>query len=145
MCQGEYRDFVARLPELQRIVDESDTKVNYVGNLVESVRRRGKGVIVYFPLKAGLRKLAERIPDSLILTGDVSSIKEREKIRSQFDKGKILLMTSAGSRSYNFHAGNQVVFYTIPFEIEVFIQTVGRVARPMVSKYSEIDVYLPSA
>ena len=52
-------------------------------------------------------------------------------------------MTAAGARSLNFHAGNQVVFYDIPWELEFFIQVVGRVARPMVSTYDHADIYLP--
>lgn len=139
----EYREFVARLPALQEYVDNTETKLAMVSDLVNKLLIENKGIIVRFVLKSAIQKFQQRIKASTkILTGETSK-KEIKEILSWFGPGKVLIVTAAGSRSYNLHAGNQVVFYGVPWELESFSQQIGRVARPLVSTYSYVDVYIP--
>lgn len=138
-----YKSFVTRMPALQKCVDESATKLNEVAVLLKRLRNEGKGVIVYFALKHAMADLIRLVGGEYrVLTGD-TELEDRSIIREWFGPSKILYMTAAGSRSLNLHAGNQIVFYDVPFEIEFFVQTIGRVARPLVSTFDHIDVYLP--
>jgi superfamily II DNA or RNA helicase len=141
--QGTYKDFVSRLPEMQKIIDLSETKQRFVYKIVRALLDEDKGVIVYFPFKEALQKFNTKFNNmGMVLNGN-TSLKKRRKIREGFGDGKLILMTSAGGKSYNFHAGNQIVFYTIPFAVLDFIQVIGRQARPLVSEFDFIDVHMP--
>lgn len=141
MVDGEYKDFVVRLPGLQRIVDLSETKLNLATSLIQRLVDENKGVIVFFSIKAAMEELRQRIKAETMVIDGSKTTKQRVKVRENFDKGKVIFMTWAGSKSLNLQAGNQVVFYNTPFEIELFAQTIGRVARPSVSEYDKVEVH----
>ena len=137
------RDFVNRLPSLQLVSDLSETKQGRVRKFLTLLHKNGVGCLVFFPLKKPLRKLMDSLDFSVeVLTGD-TSLDERSRIKDEFTSKTILFCTSAGSKSFNFHLVNKVIFYTVPFEIETFGQMIGRAARPFVSTFSHIEVYLP--
>lgn len=137
------RDFVNRLPVLQMTVDMSETKLQRFVDGLEKFHKIGKGCLVFFVLKAPLFEISRRLSfPHEILTGETSQV-ERFRIKDEFTPETVILCTSAAARSYNFQAVNTVVFYTIPFEVEVFAQMVGRVARPFVSKYEYVRIITP--
>lgn len=139
----EYREWVIRLPRLQHTVDLSQTKMLAIKKIIDFHHRSNKGLLVFFPYKEPMRRLKDLLEyDVEVFTGETSQ-KERFRIRDEFVEDKILLCTSAAARSLNFHAVNTVLFYTVPFEIEFFIQVIGRVARPFVSKHEYVVVLIP--
>ena len=143
VVDGEYKDFVVRLPALQEMVDKSETKLNFISELTNNLTSEGKGVIVRFCLKAAIEDFISRIKaPTKVLTGETSD-KEIKEIVKWFGPKKVLISTAAGGRSYDLHKANQIIFYSIPWEIEGIGQQVGRVARPMVSEFDEVDVHIP--
>ena len=55
----------------------------------------------------------------------------------------LLVMTSAAAESLNLPKFNHVIFYSVPFSVGAFIQSVGRIAR-MDSEYiDDLHVYIP--
>lgn len=139
------KEFGLRLHELQILVDLFESKVKLVYSLVNSLLLKGLGIIVYFSYIESLEHFSKLdfAGDKLLLTGSVTSNFRRSSIRREFGPGKVLFMTSAGSRSFNFEKGNQVVFYDIPWSVETTVQTIGRVARPLVSKFECIYIHTP--
>ena len=143
MVNGEYREFVTRLPALQEVVDNTETKLSFISELVNNLILEGKGVIVRFSLKSAMDKFGSRIKAPIKkLTGETSA-KEIAEIIKWFGPGRVLLSTAAGGRSYDLYRANQVVFYSVPWEIEGVGQQIGRVARPLVSQFEEVDVHIP--
>jgi len=139
----DLREFVNRLHPLQRVVDFTDIKV---GRFIKALNKRAankKGCLVYFAIKDSLHNLSKQFNHKHeILTGETSS-DERMRIREEHNSATVIFCTTAGSRSFNFHAVDTVMFYNMPFEIEVFQQMIGRVARPFVSEYNAIKVIIP--
>jgi len=132
-----------RLHDLQGVVDDSESKKGMAISLVRDLIREDKGVIVYFSRKTAMKEIAERAEvEYRIIDGSVS-VDKRNKIKEWFGPRKVIYMTYAGSRSLNLELGNQIVFYECPWEVEIFIQTVGRCARQFVSKYEFVDVWMP--
>lgn len=140
---SDLREFVNRLHPLQRVVDLSDLKMNRVVEGLKKFKARGKGCLVFFVIKDSLYELERRLPFKVeIITGETSSL-ERGRIKDEFVKDRFILCTPAGARSFNFHQVNTVLFYTVPFEVELFAQMIGRVARPFVSEYEHVDIIIP--
>lgn len=144
LADGEgVKNFVNRLPDLEAVVDDSLSKKSMVAAHVNYLIANGKGVILFFTRKVAMEDMKKRIKaESRLLTG-ATSIIDRTKIREWFGPGRVILMTWAGARSLNLEAGNQVVLYTTPWELELFIQLIGRMVRPLVSKFEKVDVWIP--
>lgn len=139
----DLRNFVNRLHPLQRVVDNSDIKLQRFKNALIRYKKRSQGCLVYFAIRDSLTELQRILPfDVEVITGSTSQ-KDRFRIKDEFVKDKILFCTAAGAKTLNFHAVDTVMFYNIPFEIELFIQMIGRIARPFVSEFEKIKVIMP--
>ncbi len=139
----DLREFVNRLHPLQRAVDLTETKLGRFYKALTKYKSEGRGCLVYFAIKDSLYALRDRLNFHVeILTGD-TSLEDRGRIKDEFAKDKFILCTAAGSRSFNFEAVNTVMFYNVPFEIEIFDQFIGRVSRPFITKHDKIIVIMP--
>lgn len=135
------KEFGARLPELQRITDLCVKKQFRVRCIIEKIKEEGG--LIYFPMKEALHLFESRLNAlTEILTGDTSQ-DERGRIKDELAPGMWVHCTNAASQSLNLHAVNNIVFYTLPFDILTVIQMIGRVARPFVSSYDVVNVYIP--
>lgn len=157
----EYKDFAARLPDLQLVANgtlgsqgEFDVCRKYVSSkelsfleLLNKLLSAGKSVVAFTYHRKTHSRLTHLIKNHLtackklyLLTGDTSS-KEVDRIESEFSSSaEIVFMTSAGGESLNLQASNVVVFFDLPFSVGTLIQIIGRVAR-MDSAFDFMDVY----
>lgn len=162
----DVRDFGARLPDLQLVVDgavlenrEPNTRARIMSKerlllkgLKKSYASSGdKAVIVFcyfgltykrlkFVLEHAVGKLGF---DRLLTLNAATSTQKRTEICKEFGPRDLLLLTSAGKESLNLKAADELWFYDIPFSLGDVIQTVGRMTR-MDSVYSDFKVYLPA-
>lgn len=158
----DYRDFAARLPDLQRIVDNS-TEMGRVKNtstrlatketiLLRGMKEQldsGECIIVYadfYDTLDRLRYVFENVKgfeyNTLYILDGSTTLTQRTNIQKHFGPGDILLMTSAGKESLNLQQSHILWLYDIPFSLGATLQVIGRIAR-MDSKFEQFDVYLP--
>ena len=55
----------------------------------------------------------------------------------------IVLSTAGGSESLNMQFANHVFFYSIPFSVGQFVQTLGRITRMDSDHLNDLHTYLP--
>jgi SNF2 family DNA or RNA helicase len=159
---GTYKDFAARLPDLQIAVDTclrgSDFSIPTQSSclytskeakcleLIEKKLAEGKAVIVYSSLRESLDRLKYLIGgrfcgvDLHVVTGS-TTLAKREQIVNEFAPRSIILMTGAGGESLNLQVSNTVIFFNLTFSIGEFIQVVGRVVR-MNTEHEFMEVYI---
>lgn len=136
----ELREFVTRLPSLQRAVDMSRTKQKALIQMLNELREQERGALIFFPFKEPLRAFLDLVDFPVkVMTGETSLLK-RFEIQTYLKEHEFLFCTAAAARSLNLQIVDSVIFYTIPFELEIFMQMVGRVARPFVSKYEKVYI-----
>lgn len=154
------RQFVARLPDLQKVVNGSvDHKGNYRSGptlsckerkLVETLNmlyERDEGVIVFTNLLYTLDRFRVVAPHTNFkefhyMSGDSPDFL-RKAIAEKMAPGVVLFATMVGGVSLNMQAVNNVVFYDIPWSVGNVLQCVGRVAR-VDSTYDSQNVYFIS-
>lgn len=158
----DYREFAARLPDLQRIVDNSTdiertknestrlaTKEIILLTRLKEQLDSGEGVIVYVDFHDTLDRLKYVFQNvrgfafrTLFTLDGSDTLNERIRIQQNFGPGDILLMTSAGKESLNLQQSHTLWLYDIPFSLGSTLQVIGRIAR-MDSKFEQFDVFLP--
>jgi len=140
---GTYKDFAARLPDLQRAADTGgdgedlskvSSKERRCVELVAKKLAEDKAVIVYSSLKDPVDRLKKLFKkefpdvDIYVITG-ATSLEKREDVVESFKKKSIIVMTGAGGESLNLQVSNTVIFFNLTFSIGEFVQVVGRVVR----------------
>lgn len=155
------KDFGARLHDLQRVCDFSDSSLQEINkdfipnklkimlSTVKSIMDRNESTLIYFEYKDSL-ELAERIllehKDELgfnkiyRLTG-AEKESDRAKIESNLGLKEIILCSQAASQSRNLQRANNIICFHLPWSCGRLIQVLGRVCR-MDSTYSQQNVYL---
>lgn len=155
----DYRNFVARLSDLQLVVDNAvapgrvlnkdlkniGAKEQLLLDVLEEKLLEDKAVIIYTFHTKSLRRLKYLIEtkydmDVYTITGDTSEFRRR-KIEEVFKKRDVVIMTGAGGESLNLQASGVLIFYSLSFSVITFIQVVGRIAR-MDSTHEEMEVYI---
>ncbi len=133
----------ARLPGLQKIVDQCPEKKNKLLELVDKYKSGGCIVYVnYIDIVDQIKELFdENDIDYQFIIGDVSR-NERKKVKKWFTEdssNKVLIISSAGGQSLNLQATNTLIFYDTPFGFGAFSQTRGRVVR-MFSDHKNFNI-----
>jgi SNF2 family DNA or RNA helicase len=140
---GDPKSWVARMFDLQRLVDGDRNKLQV---LAEEVKNRlASGVIIYAGYYDAMAKI-EGVLDKLkishkAITGRMAT-KDRLESKDWFNAepcGKVLIISNAGSSSINIQATNELILFNIPVGIGLFMQACGRIAR-MNSKYKHFNV-----
>ena len=142
--------FASRLHDLQRCVDGSiDLDGNYcekrgskfyvVESLLKSILSKGESVILVcdYIFTLDLLKSADLGYPIYEKSGRVSQIPDKFPC--------VLVMTSAAAESLNLKQFNHVVFYSIPFSVGAFVQSVGRISRIDSEHLGDLHVYIPSS
>lgn len=161
------RDFGARLPDLQLVVDgavKKNREPNFdctLGSkervLLEGLQEsfassEHKAAVVFcyfnatfarleFVLRHGVGKLGY---SRLLTLTAADSVERRVEISREFSPGDVALITSAGKESISLRAADEMWLYDVPFSMGDTLQAVGRMTR-MDSDYRDFTVYVPVA
>lgn len=160
------RDFGARTPDLQLVVDNAvlegrePNRRRELGSkerlllegLRESFEADGKCVVVscYFVLtfrrlKFVLESAAGKLGFDRVLTIEADhTTEERRRAVRDFGPGDVLLMSSAGKESLNLGQSDELWMYNVLWSARDAMQTVGRITR-MDSEHESFEVVLPLA
>jgi len=154
------KDFGARLHDLQRICDFSDSSLQEISkdfipnklkvmlSTVKSVMNRNESTLIYFEYIDSL-ELAERIllehKDDIgfnkmyRLTG-AEKESDRSKIESNLGLKEIVLCSQAASQSRNLQRANNIICFHLPFSCGKLVQLCGRVCRTDTT-YNNQNIY----
>ncbi len=154
------KDFGARLHDLQRICDFSDSSLQEISkdfipnklkimlSTVKSVMNRNESTLIYFEYIDSL-ELAERIllehKDDIgfnkmyRLTG-AEKESDRSKIESNLGLKEIILCSQAASQSRNLQRANNIICFHLPFSCGKLVQLCGRICRTDTT-YNNQNIY----
>ena len=156
MLHGSERDFAARLPDLQKVVNGSvDLDGNYrsdnalsskevlLVDVLNKIATANSGCVVftsYLDTMQRFHKLESQLKFSNVfyMTGD-TPVDERGRIAKAFGQNDVLFATKVGGISLNLQACNNVVFMDIPWSVGDVLQACGRITR-MDSKFPVMNV-----
>ena len=158
------RDFGARLPDLQMVVDNAvleDREPNrqavlgskeraLLEGLRESFTQEGKAVVVFCYFVATFERLKFVLDHAVgklgfdrVLTIEAKDpMEKRLGVVRDLGPGDVLLMSSAGKESLNLKASDEIWMYNIPWSAGDAMQAVGRITR-MDSEYRSFTVVMP--
>lgn len=119
-------------------------KVDDIISLLQGDLKEEK-VVVFSKHKQPLRHLALRMNEigvkHITYSGDVVDIKEREKLRREFQEDpavQVALVTTAAEMGFDFHAAHYMIFINHIYNPARIDQIRGRIDRPIVQKSSFI-------
>lgn len=143
------KDFGARLHDLQRIVDFSDSslqekysgitpnKMREMMSVVKSIMDKNESTLIYFEYKDSI-DLAEKLllehkdeigfKNIYRLTGEEKE-ETRAKIESSLGLKEIILCSQAASQSRNLQRANNIICFHLPFSCGKLVQLCGRICR----------------
>ena len=101
-----------------------DHKIDALRDIVEEAQ--GSPLLVAYHFKSSLARLQKAFPKAILMDKDGKCIK-------QWNKGKIpMLLVHPQSTGHGLnlqHGGHNLVFFDIPWSLELYLQTIGRLAR----------------
>lgn len=120
LSPDEYGEFTKN-----RIVHHlHDHKIAKLEEIVEG--SQGETILVAYHLKSSLERLKKAFPHAVVMDKDGKCVKA-------WNAGKIqMLLVSPQSAGHGLniqHGGRRIVFFDIPWSLELYEQTVGRLAR----------------
>lgn len=154
------KDYMSRLPELQRFVNGSKTverrfnhepqlttKEQTLLNLLLEITSRGEGSLVFTECLDTMRRfelIRARLPNhTYYMTGETPDPK-RDYIKRTIGPGDTLFCTGVAGVSLNFQAVNNVVLYDMDWSVGDVQQYIGRITR-IDSTYLDMNVHLLTA
>jgi len=124
--------------------NEDAAKLEDIMSLLQGDLKEEK-VVVFSKHKQPLRHLKlmmdEKDITSVMYTGDIKDIKEREKLRYAFQNDpsiQVALVTTAAEMGYDWHAAHYMIFVNHIYNPARMTQIRGRIDRPIVQKSSFI-------
>lgn len=120
---------------LEQVASE-DKYTKLISLLDDWLEKRGKGerALVFTNSKAQAKgldeKLYEKNYDTGALHGDLTQLEREENLR-KFRAGEIDVMvaTDVASRGLDISGVSHVINYDLPFEVDVYVQRIGRTGR----------------
>lgn len=101
-----------------------DHKIDTLKEIIEGLQ--GKPVLVAYHFKSSLARLKKVFPKATVMDPDGKCV-------PKWNKGKIPILLvhpqSAGHGLNLQHGGHNLVFFDIPWSLENYLQTIGRLAR----------------
>ena len=165
---GDLKQFSARLPDLQLVVNNAATasktdgerlynedyltigsKEKHLLGIIRDIQERNQPTVVFTSSLWTQKRLLAVIernlsPTRLLQINGNSTTDERFDISESFGKRDILVMSPAGGESLNLQASGSLIFFDLPFDLRQFVQAAGRVVR-MDTTYEEVDIYILEA
>lgn len=131
----------ARLVELQYVVNNDPNKIKLFTDTVNEYI--DSGIVIFCAFHESVEIISTVLDTAGIpfekITGKETT-KNRINNRDWFGKdpkGKVLIITLAGSQSLNLQFTDHILFFDIPFGIGYFIQVLGRIVR----RYSQFKKF----
>lgn len=155
--ETEAKDFGARLHDLQRVCDGSDSSFdeNFVSNKMKlmcqkvfEIMQRNESTLIYFEYIDTL-ELAEKI---LLQNQEMLGFKaiykltgaEKEERRASIESSlglrEIILCSQAASQSRNLQRANNIICFHLPFSCGKLVQVCGRICRTDTT-YDKQNIY----
>lgn len=151
------RNFVSRLPDLQRIVNGAITyegefnrsqqlssKEKKLAEVLNMIRARGEGAVVFTECLYSLRRFNLLKPitnfENYYFMEGATAKSKRAEIRRSLSPAEVLFSSKVGGTSMNLQAVNNVVFFDMPWSVGDILQNIGRVTR-VDSTYDHQNVY----
>lgn len=101
-----------------------DQKINALSDLIEEAQ--GQPIIVAYWFQPSLARLKKAFPQG-------RPMDKEGKLEAEWTDGKVPLMflhPQSGGHGLNLqYGGHNLVFFDIPYSLELYLQTVGRIAR----------------
>lgn len=108
----------------------NDTKLEALSEEIEALQ--GKSVIVFYQFKSDLARIRKLYPDSVVLKSG-SKPGEAKRVIEQWNAGKIdILIAHAASAGHGLnlqYGGYNLIWYGLPWSLELYLQAVTRVDR----------------
>lgn len=152
LIEDNLKGFAQRLPDLQKVVDGSRDEggllttnpgskyFEYRKKFQEAVDKK-ESMIIFTEYYDTFDFLYYNLKIDFYLTPIYKICGKEREMPTEYPC--IVLATAGGSESLNLKFANHVFFYSIPFSIKFFIQTLGRITR-MDSKYLDnLNCYTP--
>lgn len=152
---GTLSEFSIRLIELQRLMDNCtehfdnyilSNKEKALLDLLKKLLNEGHIPIIYcFYLDtiARVKQIIEesdlKIDELFIISGEVPK-KERALVEDKIAKNTITIINKAGTESINLQKADTMIYYNMPWSIDEYLQSVGRITRND-TKFDEQLVY----
>lgn len=154
------KDYMARLPELQRFVNGSitadrrsnhdpllSTKEQHLLNLLKEVVSRGEGALVFTECLETMRRfelIGARLSGRAFYMSGKTAQSRREFIKREVSPGDVCFCTGVAGVSLNFQAVNNVFLYDMDWSVGDVQQYIGRITR-IDSTYLDMNVHIPIA
>jgi len=99
-------------------------KLDCLGQIVDE--SQGEPLLVAYHFKASLERLKARFPNAVVMDKDGKCVKDWNKRKIQM----LLIHPQSAGHGLNLqHGGHNLVFFDLPWSLENFLQTIGRLAR----------------
>lgn len=119
--EAEERVKVVRVPHILH-----NHKLERLDGLLDDMREQGERVVVVYHFKPSLERLMARYPKAKVMDKEGRLVKD-------WNEGKIdLLFIHAQSAGHGLNmqkGGRVMVFFDIPWSLELYLQVIGRLAR----------------
>lgn len=101
-----------------------DHKIEELKNIVEEAQ--GENILVGYHFKSSLDRLKKAFPSAVVMDRDGSCVKPWNNKKIPM----LLMHPQSGGHGLNLqHGGHIMVFFDIPWSLELFLQFIGRLAR----------------
>lgn len=114
------------MKKVRKVHHLHDHKIDALREIFESAQESGQTVLVSYHFKSSLDRLLKAFPKSRVMDKEA-------KLTKDWNAGKIpmlLLHPQSGGHGLNLQKGGHlIVFFDIPWSLELFLQLIGRLAR----------------
>jgi len=103
-----------------------DHKMDALDALVENLQEQGENIMIVYHFKPSLARLQKRYPKGVVMDKEGNAV-------TPWNKGKIpILFVHAQSAGHGLNwqkGGRAMIFYDIPWSLELYLQIIGRLNR----------------
>lgn len=114
------------MTKVTRVHDIHDHKIVALKEVVEEVTLQGDTLLVAYHFKSSLARLKKAFPKAVVMDREGKCVKA-------WNAGSIpmlLIHPQSGGHGLNLqHGGHHLVFFDIPWSLELYLQLIGRLAR----------------
>ena len=109
-----------------------DAKIDALSDLMEELE--GAPLLIVYEYRHELERIQAKIPDVVALSNDAMKLWNTGKLKA------MALHPKSGGHGLNLqHGGSNICFFTTPWSLELWTQTIGRLDRP--GQSGQVSVY----
>lgn len=142
--KNQLSEFSIRLIELQKLMDNCSefydpylisNKEKALIKLIKQLFKEGHIPIIYCfyldtigRVKKVLEESGIKIDDIFVISGQIPK-KERALVEDKIAKNTVTIINKAGTESINLQKADTMIYYNIPWSIDEYLQSIGRITR----------------